>query len=46
MGKIYIAGALTSSIIESKELNEKLMRELCYYQEGIAVYYEDINSDL
>lgn len=30
--------------IENIELKRRIEKELCYYQEGIGIYFEDINT--
>lgn len=41
---VYAAGLLTPMIIGNKELSRRIEKELCYYQEGIGIYFEDINT--
>ena len=41
---VYIAGLLTPMTIENIELKRRIEKELCYYQEGIGINFEDINT--
>ena len=41
---VYVASLLTSDVIASEDVEKKLQKEVCYYREGIATYYEDMKS--
>lgn len=41
---VYVASLLTSDVIDSEDVEKKLQKEVCYYREGIATYYEDMKS--
>lgn len=41
---IYISGILTD-VIDSVEFDKELRRNIAYYEEGIAVFFEDIKDD-
>ena len=41
---VYISSALKNYQISPKELDRKICSAICYYEDGIAVYYEEMEG--
>ena len=41
---VYIAGLLTVAMLSSRKIEKKLSSEICYCEEGIAIYRDEIFS--